>query len=134
MTTNTPDLDYILSRCPGCRTDQKLYIHNSTEGYWLACPSCEWTQTGCHADADAAVQAYDDIPPTGAPPTPDYLDMARSRAKWDSYNATTAYAAVAQAEAAQRMAAAAEQQAAELRMVREVLETLLDAMAAEVQP
>lgn len=36
--------------------------------------------------------------------------------------------------ALERQAAAAEQQAAELRMVREVLETLLDTMAAEVQP
>ena len=45
-----------------------------------------------------------------------------------------AYATDCMAEAMTRMAAAAEQQAAELRMVREVLETLLDTMAAEVQP
>ena len=109
--------DYIRGLCPSCRTEQKLYIHHSVaaQKYWLACPFCEWTQNEYHPDADAAVQAYDDIPLASVPPAIDYLKLARQSASDNYYEDASAYAAIAQAEAMQRIA--------------ECLETMLDSIA-----
>jgi len=111
---------YIRGLCPSCRTEQKLYIHSnaasqySSQYFWLACPFCEWTQNEYHLDADAAVQAYEDIPPAPRPAT-DYLKLARQSAKDNYHEDASAYAAIAQAEAMQRIA--------------ECLETIIDDMA-----
>lgn len=120
--------DHYTARCPGCKRYMRLYIHHGRVdgqyGYWLACTLCNWTQDSFHETISGALQAYEDMPPAApaAERDPDPLYTA------------ALYATIAQSEALARMAAAAEKQAADVRAIREVLETLLDTMAAEVQP
>ena len=108
---------YIRGLCPSCRTEQKLFIHSNVAGqyFWLACPFCEWAQNEYHLTADAAVQAYEDIPLASVPPATDYLKLARRAASDNYYENASAYAAIAQAQALTRIA--------------ECLETIVDDMA-----
>ena len=81
--------------------------------YALACPSCDWEQKTTFDSLRAAVAAYT-APPAPRPAT-DYLKLARQSASGNYYGDASAYAAIAQAEAMQRIA--------------ECLETIVDDMA-----
>jgi len=81
--------------------------------YALACPSCDWEQKTTFDSLRAAVAAYT-APPAPRPAT-DYLKLARQSASGNYHEWASAYAAIAQAEAMQRIA--------------ECLETIIDDMA-----
>lgn len=121
----TEPKDLTCAECQWIGLDVLRHAHKGMTFCRLNCPVCGWQQPEGWMKVDHAVAAYERMREAQrriarTPSVPDPLAV---------YHVT-----IAQVEALQRMAAAAEQQAADVRAIREVLETLLDNVAAEVQP